>query len=199
MNPRLPTAPGCAGRPLAAARQGLPRRPLCLRLSGARRQAGFTLVEAVVAMAVLVVVVSVALPSMGEFSASNQVSAARANFSATMALARTEAAKRGVAVLVQAEAGGPSGNEFANGWAVVVDADGNGQAGASELRIRKVAALPSGVRLSGQTTLGFQPTGALAGASDVVYTLCRTQGSARGYSVTLTPSGLADVASLASC
>lgn len=160
---------------------------------------GFTLVEAVVAMAVLVVVVSVALPSMAEFTASNQVAAARANFSATMALARTEAAKRGVPVLVQAEPGGVTGNEFAQGWAVVVDADGNGQAGSSELRIRRVAALPRGVRLGGPATLGFQPTGALAGTSDVVYTLCRTEGAARGYSVTLTPSGVADVATLSSC
>lgn len=169
------------------------RRPPAMRSS-----AGLTLVELVVVMAVLVVVMSVAAPAMSEFTASNQVVSARSSFSASLALARSEAAKRSRPVIVQPLSGGSEGNEYANGWEVVVDEDASGSASDSEPRIRRYPALPAAVQLSGAGALSFRTSGALAAASDQVFTVCRS-GSSRGYSVTVTPSGVADVASIDSC
>lgn len=164
-----------------------------------RVAAGVTLVELAVVLVVMLLLMSVAAPAMSEFTANNQVVAARSSLSATLALARSEAAKRSRPVIVQPLAGGSDGNEYANGWEVVVDEDSNGSAGDSEPRIRRVAALPAAVRVAGDASLSFRASGALSAASDQVFTVCRTSGGARGYSVTVTPSGLADVASIDDC
>lgn len=164
-----------------------------------RRAGGFTLVELMVVMAVFVVVFSVAVPGMSEFTANNQVVATRSAFSAAVALARSEAVKRNRAVILQPLTGGATGNEFAKGWEIVVDENGDGEAGEKELRIRSYPELAASIRLSGSGSLTFRATGALGNASDQVFTVCRASGSAVGYSVTVTPSGVADVASITSC
>lgn len=163
------------------------------------RAAGFTLVELAVVLAVIVVVFSVAAPAMSEFTASNQVVATRSSFSAALALARSEAVKRSRPVLLQPLSGGSSGNEFGKGWEIAVDENADGSIGDSELRIRRYPALAAAVKLSGSGALGFRPSGALDGASDRVFTVCRSDGNVRGYSVTVTPSGVADVAAIDSC
>jgi len=164
----------------------------------ARPSSGFTLVELAVVLAVFVVVFSIAAPAMSEFTASNQVVASRSSFSAAVALARTEAVKRSRQVIVQPLSGGSTGNEFAKGWEVVVDEDGNGAASDTELRIRRYPALAAAVKLSGEGSLLFRASGALGSASDRVFTVCR-DGNARGFSVTVTPSGVTDVANIDSC
>lgn len=167
-------------------------------IKAARPSAGFTLVELAVVLAVVVVVFSIAAPAMSEFSARNQVMATRSSFSASVALARSEAVKRSRQVIVQPLTGGRTGNEFANGWELVVDEDGNGAAGDTETRIRRYPALATAVSLSGPGALLFRASGAMGSASDRVYTVCRS-GSTSGYSVTVTPSGLADVDGIDSC
>ena len=169
--------------------------PACLP----RRRCGFTLIELMVTLSVLVVVTSVALPSMADFLASNQVVASKTAFAGAVALARTEAAKRGKVVIVQALGDGPVGNEFINGWEIVADDDGNGVAGANETRVRRATGTQDKVRLSGNPSLAFRATGALVGTAAVVYTVCRASGSTKGYSITVTPSGATDVASISTC
>lgn len=160
---------------------------------------GFTLVELMVTLAVMVVVASVAVPSMVDFTANNQVVAAKSQFATAVALARTEAAKRGRTVFVQAIGTGSAGNEFANGWEVVVDDDGSGTADVGDSRVRRNATPLQNVRLGGSAQLAFRATGALIGTSAQVYSVCRTSGSSAGYSITVTPSGVADVAAIHSC
>ena len=160
---------------------------------------GFTLIELMVTLAVLVVVTSVALPSMVDFLASNQVVASKTAFAGAVALARTEAAKRGKVVILQALGDGPAGNEFINGWEIVSDDDGNGVAGANETRLRRASGTQDKVRLSGNPSLAFRATGALVGTAAIVYTVCRASGGTNGYSITVTPSGATDVASITTC
>jgi type IV fimbrial biogenesis protein FimT len=166
---------------------------------GHRPPRGFTLIELMITIAVLVVVMAVAAPQMAEFNANNQVVATKSAFAGAVSLARTEAAKRGRMVFLQALGNGPEGNEFAHGWEIVVDDDGNGAAGDDETRVRRMALTLDKIKLGGTAVLGFRASGALAGVGAEVYTLCRSSGSTRGYSITVTPSGATDVASITTC
>ena len=162
---------------------------------------GFTLIELLITMAVLVVVLAVALPSMAEFTANNQLAATKSSFAGAVALARTEAAKRGRLVFVQALGSGPTGNEYANGWEVVVDDDGNGIASSSETRVRREVSNLTKIRLGGTASISFRASGALNGSSVEVFTLCRlaAPSGTRGYTLTVTPSGATDVAAISNC
>ena len=165
----------------------------------ADRQRGFTLVELMITISVMVVVMAVAMPSMAEFNANNQVAATKSAFSGAVALARSEAAKRGRVVILQALGTGPSGNEFTNGWEIVADDDGNGAAGTNETRVRRHAVTLDKIKLGGTASLAFRASGALVGNTAEVYTICRASGGTRGYTVTVTPSGSTDVASINTC
>lgn len=160
---------------------------------------GLTLIELVIAMAVMVVVMAVAMPSMTEFLANNQLATTKSSFAGAAALARTEAAKQGRMVFLQALGNGPAGNEYAAGWEIVVDDDGNGIAGNAETRVRRQAQSLDKIRLGGSARIGFRASGALAGNGVEVFTLCRIGGGTRGYTVTVTPSGATDVAAITTC
>lgn len=175
----------------------MPRHP-CL-VPPQRAEHGFTLVELVVTLAVMVVLASVVVPSMDAFAASNQVASIKSSFATAVSLARTEAARRGRVVFVQAIGSGPTGNEFINGWEVVVDDDGDGSPGTTETRVRSMANRLDKVKLGGTATLGFQASGALVGTVAQVYKVCRVSGSTSGYSVTVSPSGVADVQAINTC
>ena len=175
------------------------RHPPLLRPLPALRRRGLTLVELMISLAVLVVVMAVAVPSMQEFSANNQLAATKSSFASALALARTEAAKRGRMVVLQALGSGSADNEFANGWEIAVDDDGNGAVATNETRVRKNAVTLEKVKLGGPSVVSFRPTGALAGTTAVVYTLCRASGGTRGFSVTVTPSGATDVVNINTC
>lgn len=158
---------------------------------------GVTLVELMVGLAVLVVVMSVAAPAMSEFSANNQVVAAKSGFAAAVGLARTEAARRGRPVIVQALGSGD--DAYASGWEVVVDDNADGSAADSEPRVRRYAAPAPAVRISGSASLVFRASGALQGTAAEDYSVCRRSGSTQGYTITVNPSGAADVAPTSEC
>jgi Tfp pilus assembly protein FimT len=101
-------------------------------------------------------------------------------------------------VVLRALGGGSAGNEYANGWEVAVDDNGDGSIGNAELRVRRSAVTLERVTLTGPTEVGFRATGALVGTAAQTFTLCRTGGS-RGYTVTVMPSGVTDVMTIDSC
>ena len=172
-------------------------QPQPQRLPASRRH-GFTLIELMISLAVLVLLLAVAVPSMQEFTANNQLVATKSNFAAALALARTEAAKRGRMVALQALGSGPTGNEFANGWEIAVDDDGDGSLATGETRVRKNSVTLERIKLGGTPLVGFRATGALVGSTAQVYTLCRSGGT-RGFTVTVTPSGVTDVTAITTC
>ncbi len=84
-------------------------------------QTGFTLIELMVAIAVLAVILSLAAPSFRQMLESQSVRATAFDLVADLTLARSEALKRGMNVTI----GIPTsqGGDWSKGWAVVLGAD----------------------------------------------------------------------------
>ncbi|SDY71654.1 type IV fimbrial biogenesis protein FimT [Collimonas sp. OK242] len=64
------------------------------------RDSGMTLIEAMVTLAIMCILLSLALPSMRTFVIQNRLSAETSQFIAALTLARSEAIQRGRAVLI---------------------------------------------------------------------------------------------------
>ena len=75
--------------------------------------AGFTMMEMLVAMAVVAILVALAGPSLGDMAASQQVRSASYDIYSTLTHARSEALTRNALVTVA-----PIGGDWAQGWTV---------------------------------------------------------------------------------
>ncbi len=105
-----------------------------------RKEAGFTLVEALTALAVTALTLTVALPTFNDVVRRNRTTATLHQLSADMAMARTSAIIQRRQVVVCPRAGDRRCSDRADwseGWLVFTDADGNRQpdAAADVLRI----------------------------------------------------------------
>jgi type IV fimbrial biogenesis protein FimT len=161
-----------------------------------RATAGFTLLELVVAMAIMAVFLTSAVPSFGSMVKNNRLEAEQMDFVSAIALARSEAAKRGILVGLSALTPVITGNEFSNGWVVWVDNNGDGVYQAETETIRVHQALSSDIRLaSAISEMTFQPSGFRRYQDDsgnlieAQFTLCDSRHNVKGSQVTVLPSG----------
>jgi type IV fimbrial biogenesis protein FimT len=142
--------------------------------AGPGRQRGFTLIELLATISILVILSSIAATGYSTSVNNNRLYASQNEFVAYLALARNEAARRGVPVMLTATAP-TTGNAFGGGWTVWVDTNGNGTFDSGEPLLRTHEALSSMILIGDGTitSISFNPTGFLAaGAVDVK--LCAT-------------------------
>ena len=105
-----------------------------------RAQAGFTLLELMVVVAIVGVLMAVAIPAMGDFIRNGRITAAANDVMAAMHFTRSEAIKRrdpvtlctsANAVVLATNLANPNAtcadSEFLTGWLVFVDLNQNGQ------------------------------------------------------------------------
>ena len=157
------------------------------------RARGFTLIELMTSVTVVAVLLVIAAPNLAAFVRSSKVRSAQSELVASLMLARSEAAKRGVTVGVAATAGSV-GNEFGGGWKVWVDDNANGAVDVGETVVRDYPGFSGAVVLgktAGVLPVSFAPTG-FASAS-VTFKVCAASDTAKGYQVVLQRVGLADV------
>jgi type IV fimbrial biogenesis protein FimT len=160
---------------------------------------GFTLVELLATLTVFVILTSLAAVSMTSTVNNNRIYATQTEFVASLALARSEAARRGVTVMLTATAP-VSGNAFAGGWRVWADSNGDGSFDSStEPVLRSHESMPSSILVGDgvTTTIAFTPMGFLNQAGAVDIKVCASDGSVAGYDISIQPNGMADVADVA--
>lgn len=148
-----------------------------LKLTGLKPSAGFTLIEALVTVAIMGILTSIAVPSFNSFILGQRVKTAQSDLYSALVMARSEAMKRNATVTINQATGG-----WANGWSIAA----GGAAILTEGIEKSVAIVELG---SGLTSIGYswtgRPTTASANATFVI--------SASGVSarcITLTLSGL---------
>lgn len=101
-----------------------------------RRVQGFSVIELMIAIAVVAILITVALPSFQQSLRSNRVSTASNELITSLSLARSEALRnpRG-AVICSSQDGATCAGDWNDGWIVWIDADGNGLPGGAGDRL----------------------------------------------------------------
>lgn len=112
------------------------------------RRRGFSLIEVLLVLALAATLLLLAVPGMRSVMSVVRLDAAIADFSGALALARSEAIRRGVRVTLRNLAGARNWGE---GWQMFVDTDGDGQLDAGETVLRNQAALTAPLTLYGNT------------------------------------------------
>lgn len=132
------------------------------------RLKGFTLIELMVALAVLAILLGMAVPSFTDVSLSSKLRSLANALVASATLARSEAIKRNATITLCASSDGAActGN-WHQGW-IVRAADGT--------VLQAQPAAPSGYRITAAaSSILFQPTG--LGATSTDLTVCRSSPS----------------------
>lgn len=131
-----------------------------------RPEQGFTLVETLVAVAVTVVLASIAVPSMTAMVDSIRLGSASNVFVAGLHLARSEAIKRSSRVVLCKSVDGISCTEtggWEQGWIVFHDANNNGMRNGAETVVQRELPLSASLKFTGNLNVAnyvsFAPTG----------------------------------------
>jgi type IV fimbrial biogenesis protein FimT len=166
-----------------------------LATSTRSRAHGFTLVEMLATVSVLVILTSLAAVSMSATVNNNKIYATQTELLASLALARSEAARRGVNVVLSATAPTTT-NAFAGGWRVWVDQAGSGNFESADtvLRIHEPVAGTIVVGDGSTTAIGFTPMGFLSQNGAIAVKVCAADASVPGYNISIQPNGMADIA-----
>ena len=113
---------------------------------------GFTIIELMIAIAVLAVILTTAVPAMGRFLEQQRLTAAANGLVAHLQFARGQAISRNTLVAACPSSDGSSctgGNRWDEGWIVYLDPQKTGQPAQATDVLRVVQALPEHVIHSG--------------------------------------------------
>lgn len=155
--------------------------------------AGFTLIEALLALGVLSILAALALPAAGNAIAAANASEARAALleNVTLAVGRSAVYGTHVVACPGSANGCRDSIDWSDGWIVFADTNADRALQPGERILREQAPLADGVHLrstAGRTRLVFQANGGNAG-SNVTFTLCDKRGTAYATTLVLANDG----------
>ena len=138
----------------------------------ANRQSGFTLVELMIAIAVVAVLLGLALPSFQQSMRSNRVATATNEMIAALSLARSEAIRNnGGGAVCPSTNGTACGASWSDGWLVWADTNGNSTLDAGEAVLRYSQGNPRLAVSNTGGTVAFDSRGRRRAVGDQTLTL----------------------------
>ncbi len=157
------------------------------------RVRGFTLIEALVSLAVASVLVGTAVPAFSGATEAAHASSARSALLASLLQSISHAALTGSEVVLCPGDGGGCRDtpDWSGGWIAYADLDGDRVRDPGETLLHAEAALPGKVHLrttTGRKRLVFQPNGGNAG-SNATFTLCDGRGADKATTLVLANDG----------
>ncbi|MEJ7747360.1 MAG: GspH/FimT family pseudopilin [Luteimonas sp.] len=158
------------------------------------RARGFTLIEAITAMLIAAILLTIAVPAWSSAMSAAHNGAARSALASSLLDAVRRSALTGGEVVMCPDTGAAQCQgsvDWSGGWIVFADLNGNRSRDPNEPLVQHVAALEGGVHLrstAGRTRLVFQPNGGNAG-SNVTFTLCDGRGIAKAATLILANDG----------
>lgn len=161
---------------------------------------GFTLIELMVAVAVLAVTLTIGVPSFRETIQTNRMATQANEFVAALALARSEAIKRGTRTTLCKSPDGSNctnGGNWDQGWIVFVDGNNNATADDGTGSILKVYSSLGSSTLSGNTNVANYVSYISSGFTQLIgggiqagtFTLCPGTSGATGRSIVISATG----------
>ena len=158
-----------------------------------QRNHGFTLIEALIVLAIASVLVGVAVPAWSAAVEGAHAASTRGALLETLTRSISHAAVAGSeVVLCPGDSSGCRDTvDWSGGWIAYADLDGNRQRGANETLLQMQPPLPGKVHLrstAGRTRIVFQANGGNAG-SNVTFTLCDGRGAAQATTLVLANDG----------
>ena len=165
---------------------------------------GFSAIELMVSIAIMLILTSVAAPSLRDFIMNVRLTGQANDLMTDLMLARSEATKRDVNISVCPLATGSTdtcaaGADWKSGWMVVVDADSNGVKDSGTSPLRQSDPITGSNSLKNSTTgvITFTATGVSATLASKTLTLCDPRGI--GRSINVTPQGRTVVSKITGC
>ena len=143
-----------------------------------KRTSGFTLLELMVAIALIGILLALAGPSFRDFTSSNRVTAANNNLITALNLARAEATRRSTPVAICPSADGKTcgdATNWASGWIVFQNPGTAGVIAQASDVLQAWNGETGNISFSTTSTyIQYQPTGTVAAAAsfDVSYPAC---------------------------
>lgn len=170
------------------------------------RLKGFTVIELMVVLVILVVLIALAAPSMRTFIVSNRLTSQANDLIASLSLARSEAAARGINVSVCAAAGAAtcasSGvSDWNVGYIVWVDTNNNSSIDSGETILKYTPALEGSSTLAASfstSKLAYRAWGGIVGNAALTFTLC-SPGMTNGRQISVPITGRAMVTKITTC
>ena len=164
-----------------------------------KRQKGFTLIELMITLVVLVIALSIAVPNFAAWIKNNRIDAATRTLAGTLNLARSEAVSRQTVITVN------SGGNWSNGLTIYTDTTptGNTAQVAGDTLIKDLDFSMDGITVNtndGDNFISFTSSGLLnEGGNQLSIAICDDRGVSQGTLITINAVGRTSIGNPTTC